>query len=126
MPVGSRPVESVFGKIVLSRYLGDKTWRGRHIAKRNFDARQAYPEITGGRYTEKLRFIESQGGGWAQETCAGCTKQRYKKRGVTMLLNVVLTPGKTQGRDQDQDQDQDSLLVKRRNDNHSPGPVTCD
>ena len=25
--------------------------------------------------------------------------------------------------DQDQDQDQDSLLVKRRNDNHSPGPV---
>ena len=24
---------------------------------------------------------------------------------------------------QDQDQDQDSLLVKRRNDNHSPGPV---
>ena len=23
----------------------------------------------------------------------------------------------------DQDQDQDSLLVKRRNDNHSPGPV---
>ena len=26
-------------------------------------------------------------------------------------------------RDQDQDQDQDSLLVKRRNDNHSPGPV---
>ena len=27
------------------------------------------------------------------------------------------------GYDQDQDQDQDSLLVKRRNDNHSPGPV---
>ena len=27
------------------------------------------------------------------------------------------------GEDQDQDQDQDSLLVKRRNDNHSPGPV---
>ena len=26
-------------------------------------------------------------------------------------------------RDEDQDQDQDSLLVKRRNDNHSPGPV---
>ena len=25
--------------------------------------------------------------------------------------------------DQDQDQDQDSLLVKHRNDNHSPGPV---
>ena len=25
--------------------------------------------------------------------------------------------------DHDQDQDQDSLLVKRRNDNHSPGPV---
>ena len=25
--------------------------------------------------------------------------------------------------DQDQDQDQDSLLVKRRNDNHSPGLV---
>ena len=24
---------------------------------------------------------------------------------------------------QDQDQDQDSLLVKRRNDNHSPGPM---
>ena len=24
---------------------------------------------------------------------------------------------------QDQDQDQDSSLVKRRNDNHSPGPV---
>ena len=24
---------------------------------------------------------------------------------------------------EDQDQDQDSLLVKRRNDNHSPGPV---
>ena len=23
----------------------------------------------------------------------------------------------------DQDQDQDSLLVKRQNDNHSPGPV---
>ena len=26
-------------------------------------------------------------------------------------------------RDTSQDQDQDSLLVKRRNDNHSPGPV---
>ena len=25
--------------------------------------------------------------------------------------------------DSDQDQDQDSILVKRRNDNHSPGPV---
>ena len=27
------------------------------------------------------------------------------------------------GRHTHQDQDQDSLLVKRRNDNHSPGPV---
>ena len=27
------------------------------------------------------------------------------------------------GKTMDQDQDQDSLLVKRRNDNHSPGPV---
>ena len=27
------------------------------------------------------------------------------------------------GQDQDRDQDQDSLLVKRRKDNHSPGPV---
>ena len=33
-------------------------------------------------------------------------------------VNIIfITP------DQDQDKDQDSLLVKRRNDNHSPGPV---
>ena len=35
-----------------------------------------------------------------------------------MCLLISLTSGL-----ENQDQDQDSLLVKRRNDNHSPGPV---
>ena len=34
-----------------------------------------------------------------------------------------MTYAHIEGLDQPQDQDQDSLLVKRRNDNHSPGPV---
>ena len=45
---------------------------------------------------------------------------RLYKCGASCLMNlgrVVL------GQDQDQDQVQDSLLVKRRNDNYSPGPV---
>ena len=55
------------GKFVLSRHVANKTkwgrhanktkW-GRHVAKRSSDARQAYPEVVGGRYRGKFRFIE--------------------------------------------------------------------
>ena len=41
------------------------------------------------------------------------------KQGTIFAGNVKLLICKQK----DQDQDQDSLLVKRRNDNHSPGPV---
>ena len=37
-----------------------------------------------------------------------------KKHSKALVLFIV---------SKDQDQDQDSLLVKRHNDNHSPGPV---
>ena len=40
-----------------------------------------------------------------------------------VINNVTKIVHQHTRRDQDQDQDQDSLLVKRRNDNHSPGPV---
>ena len=35
------------------------------------------PLPNGCRYSGKIRFIEKQGGKWAQEICAGCPKQRY-------------------------------------------------
>ena len=41
----------------------------------------------------------------------------FRKRAMFPYLDDWLV------RNQNQDQDQDSLLVKRRNDNHSPGPV---
>ena len=49
--------------------------------------------------------------------------------GKLSRLVYLATPAQDLGQavssvqDQDQDQDQDSLLMKRRNDNHSPGPV---
>ena len=46
------------GKFVLSRHVANKTKWGRHVAKRSSDARQAYPEVVGGRYRGKFRFIE--------------------------------------------------------------------
>ena len=42
------------------------------------------------------------------------TRKRIKKTNASYALERTVL---------DQDQDQDSLLVKRRNDNHSPGPV---
>ena len=39
------------------------------------------------------------------------------------ILDFILQKGFILTFREDQDQDQDSLLVKRRNDNHSPGPV---
>ena len=50
------------GKFVLSRHVAYKTKWGHHVAKRSSDARQAYPEVTGGRYPGKIRFIEPHGG----------------------------------------------------------------
>ena len=41
----------------------------------------------------------------------------YIRFGIKLYRQIVGIPMGTQ------DQDQDSLLVKRRNDNHSPGPV---
>ena len=49
-----------------------------------------------------------------------------KFKGLKIIISstkIYLLILKLVGRNQDQDQDQDSLLVKRRNDNHSPGPV---
>ena len=45
---------------------------------------------------------------------------------ICLHLCQIVLPGKNKmllTRLSCQDQDQDSLLVKRRNDNHSPGPV---
>ena len=44
--------------------------------------------------------------------------------GIKMKFSMTVPNGKVMCVScRDQDQDQDSLLVKRRNDNHSPGPV---
>ena len=70
---------SVRGKFDLSRNVGCKT---RGVTKNKSDPRQPYPGQTSGmgpsasygycpgRNPMKIRFIEPQGGKWAQETCA--------------------------------------------------------
>ena len=40
-----------------------------------------------------------------------------------MKLYIIIGSSQSERKVCHQDQDQDSLLVKRRNDNHSPGPV---
>ena len=65
----------------------------------------------------ELLRIESGDGAWY---CTNC------KADCGLCSDAVLKGHKAvrcDSCDQDQDQDQDSLLVKRRNDNHSPGPV---
>ena len=49
---------------------------------------------------------------------------RYFFRSIKVMYTVFVSDMNNAAEKQAvQDQDQDSLLVKRRNDNHSPGPV---
>ena len=50
------------------------------------------------------------------------TEQSHEKRDLRTVCFMICHFTST-GSDLQQDQDQDSLLVKRRNDNHSSGPV---
>ena len=68
-------------------------------------------------------FYHLYWGGRIWSVCFSCICLFVLYGLVFVIFSSSWCRGLAVDQDQDQDQDQDSLLVKRRNDNHSPGPV---
>ena len=75
-------------------------------------------QILNHRMKIKLKFLQ------AISYRTNCLSPEFTLSSKHQIINFLLClPIIEFGSQNEQDQDQDSLLVKRRNDNHSPGPV---